>query len=55
MKNLLKGRKKNVVPQKPNIKIAYYGFNCPICGAYVPAGTNYLDYNGFKVCVKEYS
>lgn len=36
-----------------DIKVALFSFNCPICGVRVPKGTNYLDDQGFKMCIKE--
>ena len=40
-------------PDQPEIKVAYFGFTCPICGSYVPKGANYLDHDGFKMCTHE--
>jgi len=33
------------------IKIAYYSFNC-FCGERVKKGSNYINVNGFKMCIK---
>jgi len=40
-------------PASQVIKIAFSGFHCPLCGTYVPRGTNYLDADGIKLCSKE--
>lgn len=34
------------------MKVAYYGFYCPICRTYVKKGSNYLERNGFKICIQ---
>lgn len=46
-------KKKDQSKEKPEIKVAYYGFICPICGSKIAKGANYLDHNGFKMCIKE--
>jgi hypothetical protein len=38
-----------VKPSNKIIKVALYGFTCPISGVYVPKGSNYIELNGFKL------
>ena len=39
---------------KREIKIAFYGFVCPIDKVKVDKGANYVDHDGFKFCMNHH-
>ena len=38
-----------VKPPSKEIKVALYGFTCPVSGLYIAKGSNYIDVGGLKI------
>lgn len=51
MEKLIEALKKVTKPPSREIKVALYGFKCPICGCQVHKGSNYTDLGGLKICI----
>ena len=50
MENLIRALKSITKPSTRDIKVALYGFECPICGRRVSKGSNYTSMGGLNLC-----
>ena len=50
MEDLIGWLKKATKPASRVIKVALYGFKCPVCGRQVSKGSNYTDLGGMRIC-----
>jgi len=49
MENLINLLKAVTKPPVKEIKVALYGFTCPVSGLYIAKGSNYIDMGGLKI------
>jgi hypothetical protein len=51
MEEAIQFLKSVIKPSTREIKVALYGFPCPICGKSVAKGSNFADLGGLRICL----